>query len=29
MAGLGWHGITFPEAYGGTGGSFLDLYPDL
>ena len=27
MAGLGWHGITFPEAYGGTGGSFLDLYP--
>jgi alkylation response protein AidB-like acyl-CoA dehydrogenase len=27
MAGLGWLGITFPEAHGGTGGSFLDLYP--
>jgi alkylation response protein AidB-like acyl-CoA dehydrogenase len=27
MAGLGWLGITYPEAYGGTGGSFLDLYP--
>ncbi|MGE0701927.1 MAG: acyl-CoA dehydrogenase family protein [Hyphomicrobiaceae bacterium] len=27
MAGLGWHGITFPEAYDGSGGSFLDLYP--
>jgi alkylation response protein AidB-like acyl-CoA dehydrogenase len=26
MAGLGWLGITFPEAYGGTGGSLLDLY---
>ena len=29
MAGLGWLGITSPEEYGGTGGSFLDLYPDL
>jgi 3-oxocholest-4-en-26-oyl-CoA dehydrogenase beta subunit len=27
MAGLGWLGITFPEAYQGGGGSFLDLYP--
>jgi alkylation response protein AidB-like acyl-CoA dehydrogenase len=27
MAALGWLGITLPEAYGGTGGSFLDLYP--
>ncbi|HZQ56903.1 MAG TPA: acyl-CoA dehydrogenase family protein [Acidimicrobiales bacterium] len=27
MAGLGWLGITFPEAYGGSGGRFLDLYP--
>ncbi len=27
MAGLGWLGITFPEEYGGSGGSFLDLYP--
>jgi len=27
MAALGWLGITIPEAYGGTGGSFLDLYP--
>jgi alkylation response protein AidB-like acyl-CoA dehydrogenase len=27
MAELGWLGITFPEAYGGSGGSFLDLYP--
>jgi 3-oxocholest-4-en-26-oyl-CoA dehydrogenase beta subunit len=27
MAGLGWLGITYPEAYGGTGGSFLDVYP--
>ncbi len=27
MAGLGWLGITSPEEYGGTGGSFLDLYP--
>jgi alkylation response protein AidB-like acyl-CoA dehydrogenase len=27
MAGLGWLGITFPEPYGGSGGSFLDLYP--
>ena len=29
MAGLGWLGITIPEEYGGAGGSFLDLYPDL
>jgi alkylation response protein AidB-like acyl-CoA dehydrogenase len=27
MARLGWLGITLPEAYGGSGGSFLDLYP--
>jgi alkylation response protein AidB-like acyl-CoA dehydrogenase len=27
MADLGWLGITFPETFGGTGGSFLDLYP--
>jgi alkylation response protein AidB-like acyl-CoA dehydrogenase len=27
MAALGWLGITYPEAYGGTGGTFLDLYP--
>jgi alkylation response protein AidB-like acyl-CoA dehydrogenase len=27
MAGLGWLAITYPEAYGGTGGSLLDLYP--
>jgi alkylation response protein AidB-like acyl-CoA dehydrogenase len=27
MAGLGWLGITYPQAYGGTGGGFLDLYP--
>ncbi len=27
MAELGWLGVTFPEAYGGTGGTFLDLYP--
>lgn len=27
MAGLGWLGITYPEAYGGTGGTFLHLYP--
>ena len=27
MAALGWLGITIPEAYGGTGGGFLDLYP--
>ena len=27
MAQLGWLGITFPEIYGGSGGSFLDLYP--
>lgn len=27
MARLGWMGITFDEAYGGHGGSFLDLYP--
>ena len=25
MAGLGWMGLPFPEKYGGTGGSFLDL----
>lgn len=24
---LGWIGITYPEQYGGSGGSFLDLYP--
>ena len=29
MAGLGWLGITLPRGYGGGGGSFLDLYPDL
>lgn len=27
MAELGWLGVTFPERYGGTGGSHLDLYP--
>ena len=27
MAGLGWLGITFPDALGGHGGSFLDLLP--
>jgi alkylation response protein AidB-like acyl-CoA dehydrogenase len=27
MAELGWLGITFPEAYEGSGGSFVDLYP--
>jgi 3-oxocholest-4-en-26-oyl-CoA dehydrogenase beta subunit len=27
MADLGWLGITFPEQYGGAGGTFLDLYP--
>ncbi len=27
MAALGWLGISFPERYGGGGGSFLDLYP--
>lgn len=27
MAQLGWLGITFPERYGGAGGSFLDVYP--
>jgi 3-oxocholest-4-en-26-oyl-CoA dehydrogenase beta subunit len=27
MARLGWLGITFPEEYGGGGGSFLDLFP--
>lgn len=26
MAELGWLGITFPEQYGGSGGTFLDLY---
>ncbi len=25
MAGLGWLGLMFPEEYGGSGGSFLDL----
>ena len=25
MVGLGWTGLVFPEQYGGTGGSFLDL----
>ena len=25
MAELGWLGLAFPEKYGGTGGSFLDL----
>jgi alkylation response protein AidB-like acyl-CoA dehydrogenase len=25
MADLGWLGLNFPEKYGGTGGSFLDL----
>ena len=25
MAGLGWMGLVFPQKYGGTGGSFLDL----
>jgi alkylation response protein AidB-like acyl-CoA dehydrogenase len=25
MAGLGWMGLAFPEAYGGASGSFLDL----
>jgi alkylation response protein AidB-like acyl-CoA dehydrogenase len=25
MAGLGWLGLVFPEKYGGTGASFLDL----
>lgn len=25
MAELGWIGLAFPEKYGGTGGSFLDL----
>ena len=25
MAALGWNGLAFPEQYGGTGGSFLDL----
>jgi len=25
MAGLGWMGLVFPEAYGGSGGSLLDL----
>lgn len=27
MAGLGWMGVALPEADGGSGGSFLDLYP--
>ena len=25
LADLGWLGIVIPEAYGGTGGSFVDL----
>ncbi len=25
IADLGWLGLIFPEQYGGTGGSFLDL----
>jgi alkylation response protein AidB-like acyl-CoA dehydrogenase len=25
VTGLGWTGIPFPEQYGGTGGTFLDL----
>lgn len=25
MAELGWHGLVFPEDYGGGGGAFLDL----
>ncbi len=25
MAELGWMGLIFPEKYGGSGGSFLDL----
>jgi len=27
MADLGWLAIAYPDAYGGTGGSLLDLYP--
>ena len=27
MADLGWLAVTYPEAYGGTAGSLLDLYP--
>jgi alkylation response protein AidB-like acyl-CoA dehydrogenase len=27
MADRGWLGLAVPEAFGGTGGSFLDLYP--
>jgi len=27
MVTRGWLGLAFPEAYGGSGGSFLDLYP--
>ena len=27
MAELGWLGITYPEEYGGSGGTFLDMYP--
>jgi len=27
MADLGWLGINLPEAYGGAGGGFLDVYP--
>ncbi len=25
MADIGWHGLAFPEKYGGSNGSFLDL----
>ena len=25
VAGLGWLGLVYPEKYGGTGGSILDL----
>jgi alkylation response protein AidB-like acyl-CoA dehydrogenase len=27
MADLGWLAITYPDAYGGTAGNLLDLYP--
>lgn len=27
MAELGWQGMSYPEAYGGLGCSFLDVYP--
>jgi alkylation response protein AidB-like acyl-CoA dehydrogenase len=26
MAALGWLGLTYPEAYGGSGGDFFDLF---